>query len=128
MKWTKPYFLADEFTLGIPVIPEHVYSVTEKGEPISFDFASKEFADGFNNHWANSQMCGTGPLIFKESVKNERLVLERRPGLWASRSSSSKVVFRCIPNTNTTLQKLLQNALRLGHYRPEGPVHSVQGP
>src|SRR5262249_55615690 len=36
VKWTKPYFQAEEFTLGVPIIPRHVYSVNEKGEPISF--------------------------------------------------------------------------------------------
>ena len=53
VRWTKPYFMADEFTLGVPIIPRHVYSVDENGEPISFDYGSKEFAKGFNNHWAN---------------------------------------------------------------------------
>ncbi|HEV3415303.1 MAG TPA: ABC transporter substrate-binding protein, partial [Pirellulales bacterium] len=65
VKWTKPYFDADDWTLGVAIIPRHVFSVDEKGDPISFDFSSKEFADGFNNHWANRSMCGTGPMIFK---------------------------------------------------------------
>ncbi|MBC7078173.1 MAG: hypothetical protein H5T92_07710, partial [Synergistales bacterium] len=49
VRWKKPYFLAKEFTLGgVPIIPRHVFSVNANGEPISFDFSSKEFADGFN--------------------------------------------------------------------------------
>ncbi|HEY1065306.1 MAG TPA: ABC transporter substrate-binding protein, partial [Pirellulales bacterium] len=64
IKWKKPYFLAKEYTVSVPIIPRHVYSVNEKGEPISFDFSSKEFADGFNEHWANDEMCGTGPMMF----------------------------------------------------------------
>ncbi|HPZ82785.1 MAG TPA: ABC transporter substrate-binding protein, partial [Thermogutta sp.] len=57
VRWKKPYFLAKEFTLnGFAIIPRHVYSVDAEGKPISFDFSSKEFADGFNNHWANKMM------------------------------------------------------------------------
>ncbi|MGE0605706.1 MAG: ABC transporter substrate-binding protein, partial [Pirellulales bacterium] len=111
VEWTKPYFLADEFTLGVPIVPEHVYSVNETGDPISFDYASKEFADGFNNHWANTKMCGTGPLIFKEWVKNERLVLERNPNYWGEPFYFERVTFQCITNPNTVVQKLLQNEL-----------------
>jgi ABC-type transport system substrate-binding protein len=114
VKWSKPYFQAEEFTLGIPIIPRHVYSVNEKGEPISFDFSSKEFAEGFNNHWANRLMCGTGPMIFKEWSKEERVVLERNTDYWGEPFFFSKVIFRCIPNPNTSRQQALQNELDWG--------------
>ena len=110
--WTKPYFLADEFTLvGFPIIPRHVYSVDENGEPISFDFSSREFAKGFNNHWANTRMCGTGPMIFKKWQRNRKLVLERNPHYWGKPYYFSKIIYRCIPNPNTSTQKVLQNEL-----------------
>ncbi|MGQ0637415.1 MAG: ABC transporter substrate-binding protein [Planctomycetaceae bacterium] len=112
VKWTKPYFLADEFTLAaFAIIPRHVYSVNENGEPISFDFSSKEFAEGFNNHWANRAMCGTGPLMFKEWKKEQRLVLERNPDYWAEPFYFSQVIFRCIPNPNTVREQALQTEL-----------------
>ena len=111
IKWTKPYFLAEEFSLLADnfIIPRHVYSVNDKGEPISFDFSSKEFADGFNSHWANRQLCGTGPLMFKKWDKEERVVLERNPDYWGPPSYYSKIIFRCIPNSNTARQMVLQN-------------------
>jgi ABC-type transport system substrate-binding protein len=113
IKWTKPYFLSEEISLLADwfVIPRHVYSVNEKGEPISFDFSSKEFADGFNSHWANRQMCGTGPLMFKKWDKEERMVLERNPDYWGPPSYYSKVIFRSIPNSNTSRQLVLQNEI-----------------
>jgi peptide/nickel transport system substrate-binding protein len=111
IRWTKPYFMADEFTLAVPILPEHVYSVNERGEPISFDYASKEFADGFNKHWANTKMCGTGPVIFKDWVKSERVELERNPDYWGEQFPFSRVVFYAIANPNTALQKMLQNEL-----------------
>lgn len=112
IRWTEPYFLARQFTLGgIAMIPRHVYSVDEHGEPISFDFTSKEFAEGFNTHWANGKMCGTGPMMFHEWVRNERLVLDRFPGYWGEPFYFSQLRMRCIPNTNTMVQMGLQGEL-----------------
>ena len=52
--------------MDVPILPRHVFSVDKDGKPISFDFTSAQYAKGFNEHWANSQMCGTGPLLFRE--------------------------------------------------------------
>lgn len=114
IRWTKPYFLADQFTLGVPLIPRHVYSVDKNGEPISFDFKSKEFADGFNNHWANTRMCGTGPMIFKQWDKSERVTLERNPDYWGPPYFFSRILYRHISNQNTALQQILQNEIDFG--------------
>lgn len=114
IKWSEPYFMADEFTLaGFAMIPRHVFSVDEDGEPISFDFSSKEFADGFNNHWANNKMCGTGPMRFIEWNQNERLVLERFDDYWGEPYFFSQLYYRCIPNPNTPVELVLQNDLDL---------------
>ncbi|MBP90242.1 MAG: hypothetical protein CMJ64_26625 [Planctomycetaceae bacterium] len=114
IKWTKPYFLADEYTLMIQMCPRHIYSVDENGEPISFDFSSKEFADGFNSHWANMKICGTGPMILKEYEKSNRIVFERNPGYWGDPYYFSKIVYRYITNLNTSTQQLLTNDLDYG--------------
>ncbi len=115
VQWSEPYILAQEFTLGISVMPRHVYSVNEKGEPISLDFRnSKEFADAFNNHWANTTMCGTGPLIFKEWRREDKVSLVRNPDYWGAPYYFSSVVYLHISNPNTALQKVLQNELDWG--------------
>lgn len=111
VKWSKPYFMAPEFTLNVPMMPRHVYSVNEQGEPISFDFSSKEFAEGFNNHWANRRMCGTGPMMFVEWAKEEKLVLKRNPNYWGEPFYFDQVLFRNIANSNTARQEVLQNNL-----------------
>jgi ABC-type transport system substrate-binding protein len=111
VKWTKPYFMAEEFTLAIGMIPKHVYSVDEKGEPISLDTSSEEFAKGFNNHWHNSMLCGTGPMMLSQWKKNDRLELVRNPNYWGRPFYFSKVVFRNIPNPNTSLQMALNGEL-----------------
>lgn len=112
VKWTKPYFLAAEFTLaGFPIIPRHVYSVDEHGEPISFDFSSREFAEGFNSHWANTRMCGSGPMMFRQWKRNDRLELVRFDDYWGQPYYFSYLVMRRISNTNTAAQKLLLREL-----------------
>ncbi|HLF94046.1 MAG TPA: ABC transporter substrate-binding protein [Planctomycetota bacterium] len=111
VKWTKPYFQADEFTLGIPVVPKHVYGVDAKGEPLSLDVSSEEFAKGFNDHWANSILVGTGPMMFSKWTKNDRLELVRAPDYWGKPFYFSKAVFRNIPNANTSLEMMLNNEL-----------------
>ncbi len=111
MKWTKPYFLADEWSLGLPLLPKHIYSVDAKGEPISNDVTSEEFAKGFNDHWANSMLIGTGPMMFGTWKKNERLELVRNPDYWGKPFYFNKVVFRNIPNSNTSLEMTLNGEL-----------------
>ncbi|MBV8881899.1 MAG: peptide-binding protein [Planctomycetaceae bacterium] len=114
MKWTKPYFMADEFSLGLPLLAKHIYSVDAKGEPISNDVSSEEFAKGFNDHWANSMLIGTGPMMFSSWKKNERLELVRNPDYWGKPFYFSKVVFRNIPNSNTALEMTLNGELDWG--------------
>lgn len=112
VRWRKPYFLMKDFTLAeVYIIPRHVFSVDRNGEPISFDFHSKEFADGFNNHWANKLMCGTGPLRFKQWEQSQRLLLERNPDFWGSPYYFSGLTYRCISNPNTARQMIMQREL-----------------
>ena len=124
IRWTKPYFLAEGLHAGwrSPSFREHVFSVDESGEPISADYSSKEFADGFNNHWASRAMCGTGPMMFLRVARNERLVLERNPDYWGRPYYFSRIVFRCIPNPNTMTQQVLQNELDFAAIAAERPV------
>jgi ABC-type transport system substrate-binding protein len=111
VKWTKPYIMSEEFTLGVPIIPKHIFSLDDKGEPLSLDVASEEFAKGFNDHWANSIPSGTGPMMISAWKKNDRLELARNPDYWGKPFYFSKVVFRNIPNLNTSRQMLLNGEL-----------------
>ena len=115
VQWSEPYILADDYTIGLQMMPRHVYGVDENGEPISLDFRnSKEFADAFNKHWANTKMCGTGPLIFEEWKKESEAKLRRNPEYWGKPFYFSKVVYRHVSNPNTALQQVLQNDLDWG--------------
>ena len=46
VRWTKPYMLATEWTLAVPIIPRHVFSVDEQGEPIALNYSLKELPRG----------------------------------------------------------------------------------
>ncbi len=94
-----------------PIIPRHVFSVDGDGELISLDFSSKEFADGFNVHWANRTMCGTGPLRIEDWRRNERLSLARNADYWGEPFHFKRLVFVCEPNSFSLLQKLLHQEL-----------------
>ena len=111
VRWTKPYFLSKECTLTVPMFPRHVFSVDKNGEPLALNVMLKEFGEGFNNHWANTKMCGTGPLRFHSWTRNQRLVLVRNESYWGKPFPFKRLVYQCIPNTNTALQKVLQNDL-----------------
>ncbi len=111
IRWKKPYFLIAEYTLGVPIIPRHVYSRNEQGEPISFDFRSAEFAKGFNNHWANNMMCGTGPLRFKKWERDKEVVLIRNDEYWGKPFYFSHVIYKRISNPNTVFHSVLKHEL-----------------
>ncbi len=111
VRWLKPYFLSEESTLLVAIIPRHVFSVDQHGDLISLDFSSREFAEGFNSHWASTRMCGTGPLIFVDWNRNERVVLKRNPEYWGEPFYFSRIAFGCEPNSYTLLQKLLQGEI-----------------
>jgi ABC-type transport system substrate-binding protein len=115
VQWNKPYFLSQEFTLGIQIMPRHVYSVDAKGEPVSLDFRnSKEFAELFNNHWANTKMCGTGPLIFEDWKKDTEVSFRRNPDYWGAPFYFSRLIYKNIKNPNTALQQTLQREIDFG--------------
>ncbi|MBL8829093.1 MAG: hypothetical protein JNM18_19075 [Planctomycetaceae bacterium] len=111
IRWNQRYFLAEESILMGPIIPRHVFSVDADGELISLDFSSKEFADGFNVHWANRTMCGTGPLRVEHWRRNERLSLARNADYWGEPFHFKRLVFVCEPNSFSLLQKLLHQEL-----------------
>ena len=94
--WVKKYFLAEDFTLGFPIIPEHIFSMKEDGSPMPADVSSEEFATLFNDHWFNNWLCGTGPYQLEVYEPNERVVLVRNEDYWGEKPFYSKFVYHRI--------------------------------
>ena len=111
IKWLSPYFLADQFTFSQAIIPKHVYSVDKNGDPISLDYSSKEFAEGFNSHWANGLMCGTGPMMLKYWQRNEEFSLVRYPEFWGEPYYFSEIIFQNTENQQTLIKKATKGEL-----------------
>lgn len=120
IRWKTPYFLAEDYTLwgggGNFIIPYHVYSVDEHGDPIAFDISSKEFADGFNNHWANTKMCGTGPMMFEEWTREQRFSTVRNPDYWGAPHYFSRIESLYVSNPNTIAEMVLNRDLDFGPF------------
>lgn len=107
-KWKKPYFMLFEFSMGVGIVPKHVYSINEKGDLIAGgDATSKEFGEAFNKHWFNDKLCGTGPFMFVDWKKNDSVTLVRNEDYWGSKPFFKKMVYRCIPNPQASYQELL---------------------
>lgn len=116
IKWTKPYFMMDDWTLGNPefnIIPRHVYSVDKDGKLISLDFSSKEFGTAFNDHWANDELVGTGPYRLIEWKQGDRVLMKRNEEYWGKKPHFSEIYDRMITNPETSVQLALDGDLDL---------------
>ncbi len=50
-------------------------------------------------------------MRFKSWKRNERVVMERNPDYWGRPIYFNRIVYRCVPNSNTMTQLDLQNEL-----------------
>ncbi len=66
---------------GMGIIPRHIF---QKGD--------------FNTHPANQRPIGTGPYIFKEWKRDEKIVLEANPEYFEGKPYIDKYVYRVIPD------------------------------
>lgn len=106
-----PYFMAVEFTAGIPIVPRHI------------------FDDGtdFNKHPAGRRPIGTGPYRFVEWVTSRRIVLERNPEYWRTPPPIDGVVFRIIPERAVTFQALKKGEIDVYSMYPIQWARQSQG-
>ncbi len=76
--WGEQYFDAKGVTLSMMIIPERVYGYDAEGNVLSHNYSSSEFAEAFNNHWANSNtVSGTGPYRLESWERGEGFALQR---------------------------------------------------
>ncbi len=101
-----PYSSKFEEVSGVEVIDEYTLRITYK-EPFSPGLSSwgmgiiprHIFQKGdFNTHPANQNPIGTGPYIFKEWKRDEKIVLEANPEYFEGKPYIDKYVYRIIPD------------------------------
>ena len=109
--WSKKYFLAEDLTLGFPIIPEHIFSMKEDGSPMPADASSEEFGSLFNNHWFNNWICGTGPYKLETYEPNERVVLVRNDDYWGTKPFYKKLLFQRIQEDTKSYLTFLKGEL-----------------
>lgn len=69
---------------------------------------------------------GTGPYMFQEWVRGERIVLVRNPNYWRGTPTFETLVFEVIPDPQTRLAKLLSNELDLIMQPPAADIRSLE--
>jgi ABC-type transport system substrate-binding protein len=109
--WSSKYFLSEDFTLGFPIIPEHILSMKEDGSPMPADPSSEEFGNLFNDHWFNNWICGTGRYMLETYDPNERVVLVRNEDYWGEEPFYKKFVYHRIQEDTKAYLTFLKGEL-----------------
>ena len=106
--WNKPYFLAEDISLGLIPLPRHLYHAYEG------PFDGKKFND---DHERNRMVVGCGPYRFDKWEKGRRIVLRRFDNYYGRNLGImppiETIAFDIIQHPNTRLQALLSNELDL---------------
>lgn len=114
--WKEPYFNAKGVTLTfLPIIPEDVYAYDENNEILSHDYSSSEFAEGFNKHWANDKLSGTGPYKLQKWDQGNQFTLTRFKDYYGQKPFMDKVVYHQKEQPITRYREFLSgNLTRVG--------------
>ncbi|NIP29334.1 MAG: peptide-binding protein [Candidatus Dadabacteria bacterium] len=92
--YLRPYFLALEFSGGMPIVPEHIF---KKGN--------------FNKNPAGRHPIGTGPYKFVEWKTGNQIILEKNEDYWKDKPKLNKIVFKIINDETVKFQVLKKGDL-----------------
>jgi peptide/nickel transport system substrate-binding protein len=97
--------VADPYTVQVelkqPFAP-FLSSLTDRAGMIVSPDAVKKYGNDFATH-----PVGTGPFIFKESIRGSSLVLDKNPNYWKSGFPKlDKIVYKMFPDANVALVNL----------------------
>lgn len=134
----EPYYLGEQFAGGLYAFPKHIWDPKNLSDNCSF----KEFNAGDTTNPATGQyasaieevergmskqyLVGSGPYVFREWRRNDRVVLERNPNFWNPKSSLGKayperLMWRTVTDYNPALV-----ALRAGELDVMPKMEKVQ--
>ncbi|MCD6289935.1 MAG: ABC transporter substrate-binding protein [Anaerolineae bacterium] len=79
-----------------------------------------------NSYESVTRPVGTGPYIFEERVKGERIEITRNPNYWGEKPYYDKVVFRVVPEAATRESLLLAGQVDLIILPPISDLPALQ--
>lgn len=127
MQYRKQYFLALEFTAGLPLYapPWHVFEkkYRDKGKTLTLEplteaeeaaqnkisVSGGTFAKDFNTDESyGHKPLGTGPYVISEWIDHDKLVLRRNPNYWSDEFDGylDEIVFKFIIEDTTAIDAL----------------------
>ncbi|MBI4278082.1 MAG: ABC transporter substrate-binding protein, partial [Armatimonadetes bacterium] len=74
----------------------------------------------------NPTGAGTGPYLFKEWVRGDRVVVERNPNYWGKKPTFERVEFRIVPDAGTRLTQLLAGDVHMAMLPPAPEVKKLR--
>jgi peptide/nickel transport system substrate-binding protein len=111
-----------EFTLTRPQAP-FLKNLAMSPFGIASPAAVEKFGDKFNEN-----PVGTGPFVFVEWKRNERVVIEKNPNYWEEGLPKlNKVIFVSIPDNSARLNALLSGEIHLADGLNNSDVGQLTG-
>jgi peptide/nickel transport system substrate-binding protein len=101
-KYKRPYFMALNFCGGIPILPRHLY----------------ELSEDFNRSPQSRAPVGNGPYRFVHWKTGRSIRLERNPDYWGEKPAIKDLEFRIVAEDTVTLQILKKGRLDFAGLRP----------
>jgi peptide/nickel transport system substrate-binding protein len=122
---SEPYYLGDQWVGGLVALPKHIWDPKGITDKISFDElnqndpnknpAIKEFSDWFQDPEKGRDkafLIGSGPYVFSEWIRNDRVVLMRNDNYWKKndpkygRAYPDRLVWKTVNDMNAALASL----------------------
>lgn len=122
---TEPYYLGDQWVGALLALPKHIWDPKGLTDKVTFDElnqndpnknpAVKEFADWFQDPEKGRSkefLVGTGPYVFEQWRRNDRVVLVRNENYWNKkdptygRAYPNRLIWKTVNDMNAALASL----------------------
>ena len=132
-----PSLVAKTYSAGISavsVIDDSTVSFTSPDANASFiyqfvsEFRAAIHSQAAIDKWGKdytSHPVGTGPFRFVEWKRDDQIVLERNPDYWGDKAKLDKLVFRIVPDAQTTLIELDKGTIHMSGNFPAGQLADI---
>jgi peptide/nickel transport system substrate-binding protein len=108
------------------------FTATEANASFIYQFVS-EFRAAIHSpaaieKWGKDYIAhpvGTGPFRFVEWKRDDQIVLERNPDYWGEKAKLDKIVFRIVPDAQTTLIELEKGTIHMSNNFPVGQLADI---